>query len=552
MKEIWLKVGGRYSFSFGAWLVLSPVSILGTAGFIPEGLAPGSSIWLGFLVGFIGHAATGLFLLLGYLTYLSPRPDRKPRPLAAVSTLAVAGVARGLSVSWSLEFFGLVEAAEYIPRMSSGAILVVIWFSVAAVLVGARREYIEVYNRLAESLDRESLLASQGAQAVAKTRADLVEQVKRTLSEAFSSRSSTTELHNLADSVIRPLSHSLSSHQELVVNPVSPKRRINLIPVVRTALYRFPFNPAPVAAIGLLSTLYGRVWNIGWIGFLETVIQAGVIFGLFGLAKKYRIRGALVPFVWLGVGLSANLISWLVLGYDLSAALATALWLSAAIILPASFVSLFFAYEFERAKNIQILEEALNSVHWLERKLNQQLWIEKKRLARYVHSDIQGRVRAAALSNTVGTMADVQNLQQQCIEALDLSRELPSFDRFYSDTVALWDGVANISLDANPAALKALEIDSFGLASVVEVIREGVGNAVRHAKAKNIEVGLALVAQENPCLEVVVINDGEPRSTDSPAGFGSRTIGEVSSSWGLEGQLGKTKLWAKVPVSSAE
>lgn len=532
--------------------MLAPVSILGTGGFVPEGLVPGASIWLGFLVGFIGHAATGLFLLLGYRTYLSPREDRKPRPWAAVGTLAVAGLARGFSVSWSLEFFGLVEAAEYLPRMTSGAILVVIWFSVAAVLVGARREYVEVYNQLAESLDRENSLASKGAAAVAATRADLVQQVKQTLTEAFASRSSTTDLHNLADSVIRPLSHSLSTHQELKVEALSPKRRINLLPVISAALNQFPFNPGAVAAIGLLSTLYGRVWNIGLIGFLETVIQAVVIFGLFGLAKKYRVKGAWVPFIWLAVGLSANLISWVVLGYDMSEALATAFWLSAALVLPASFVALFLAYDHERAKNIKMLEDALNSVHWLERKLNQQLWIEKKRLARYVHSDIQGRVRAAALSNTVGTMSDVQDLQRECIEALDLSRELPSFDRFYSDTVALWDGVTSISLDASPGALRAMETDSFGLAAVVEVVREGIGNAVRHAKAKNIEVGLRLISQENACLEVVVLNDGEPRAALSQSGFGTKTIEEVSSSWGLTGDTGKTRLWAQVPVSSAQ
>lgn len=551
MKEIWLKVGGRYAFSFRAWLVLAPVSILGTVGFLPEGLVPGSSTWLGFLVGLIGHTATGMFLLVGYLTYMSPSPNRKPRPWAAVATLAVAGVARGLSVAWSLELFGLVEAAEYLPRMTSGAILVVIWFSVAAVLVGARREYVEIYNRLAESLDKERSLASQGAAAVAATRANLVEQVKQTLSEAFASRSSTTDLHNLADSVIRPLSHSLSTHQELKVEALSPKRRIDLLPVISTALNQFPFNPRAVAAIGLLSTLYGRVWNIGLIGFLETVIQAILIFWFFGLAKKYQVKGAWVPVTWLAVGLSANLISWVVLGYDMSEALTTALWLSAALVLPASFVSLFLAYNFERAKNIKLLEDALRSVHWLERKLNQQLWIEKKRLARYVHSDIQGRVRAAALSNSVGTMSDVQDLQRECIEALDLSRELPSFDRFYSDTVALWDGVASISIDASADALRAMESDTFGLAAVVEVVREGIGNAVRHAKAKNIEVGLRLISEDNPCLEVVVLNDGEPRATDSQSGFGSKTIEEVSSSWGLAGDEGKTRLWAKVPMAAS-
>ena len=552
MKEVWLRVGGKHAFSLRAWLLLAPVSIFGTYGFIPEGLLPGASVWLGLLVGLIGHIVTGVLLLPGYFTYLSPHKERPPRPWAAIATYLVAGLVRGFSVAWSLEAFGLVAEAAYPPRMTAGAILVVIWFSVAAVLVGARREYLDNYDQLLESLEREQLLATQGAQEVTRIRSDLVAQVKQTLREAFASRSSTTELHNLADSVIRPLSHSLNSHSQLNLEPKTPKRRIRLYPALRTALVDYPFNPAAVAGIGLISTLYSRVWNIGVIGFLETLIQAAVIFALFGLAKKVGIRGRWVPVVWILVGISANLMSWLILSYDLSQALTTALWLSIAIVVPAGFVSVLLAYDHERAKNIGRLEQALSHVRWLERKLNQQLWVEKKRLARYVHSDIQGRVRAAALASSALTLADIEKLQSDCIEALDLSRELPSFDRFYTDTVELWDGVAKISLDADPKALAAIDQDGFGLASVVEIVREGIGNAVKHGKAKNIEVGLRVVEQDNPCLEVVVINDGEPKSLDSQNGFGSKTIAEISAQWGLESNLGKTKLWAKVPVSSAQ
>ena len=258
-----------------------------------------------------------------------------------------------------------------------------------------------------------------------------------------------------------------------------------------------------------------------------------------------------MPLVWLGGSFAANLTSWMVLQLDFVQSVVSAVLLSVSIVLPAGFVSMLLAYDKEAERKLADLEATLAKVEWQERKLNQELWIEKKRLARYVHSDIQGRVRAAALSSSAGTLADVQKLQQDCIAALDLSRELPPFDRFYADTVELWDGVANISLEAEPQALNVISSDSFGLASVVEVVREGIGNAVKHGKAKNIEVGLRVVEQENPCLEVVVINDGEPKSLESQSGFGSQTIAEVSALWGLESDLGKTKLWAKVPVSSA-
>ena len=552
MKAVWLRVGGRYAITLRAWLLLAPLAILGTPGFVPEGIVGENAIALGFLAGLIAHLVTGLVLIPAYLTYLSPKKNRKPRPLAAVITLAVAGLARGFSVAYFFEFFGVVAQADYFPRMIAGAIIVTIWFGVTAVLVGSRQEYVAVYNRLAESLERARALATEGAEQVAETRAALIEQVKATLNEAFSSRKSTTELHNLADSVIRPLSHSLASHQPVVVNAKAPKRRIKLGPVIRTALYEYPFNPIPVAGIGLISTLYSKVWNIGFAGFLETIIQAVIIVLLFMLLQRLKVRGWLVPIAWLATSFTANLVSWMILQYDFMQSVVTAALLSVSIVLPAGFVSMLLAYDKEAERKLALLQQNLEQVEWQERKLNQQLWIEKKRLARYVHSDIQGRVRAAALSNTVGTMADVQKLQEECVAALDLSRELPSFDRFYADTVELWGGVAKISLAADPLAMQVISSDSFGLASVVEIVREGIGNAVKHGKAKNIEVGLRILDQDNPCLEVLVMNDGLPASKDSQGGFGSQTVAEVSSSWGLEDDNGRTKLWARVPVSSTQ
>jgi len=552
LKAVWLRVGGRYAITLRAWLLLAPLAILGTPGFVPEGIVGENAIALGFLVGLIAHLVTGLVLIPAYLTYLSPKKDREPRPLAAVITLAVAGLARGFSVAYFFEFFGVVAEAGYFPRMIAGAIIVTIWFGVTAVLVGSRQQYVAVYNRLAESLERARALATEGAEQVAETRAALVEQVKATLNEAFSSRKSTTELHNLADSVIRPLSHSLASHQPVVLNTKAPKRRIKLGPVIRTALHEYPFNPIPVAGIGLISTLYSKVWNIGFAGFLETIIQAVIIVLLFMLLQRLMVRGWLVPIAWLATSFTANLVSWMILQYDFMQSVVTAALLSVSIVLPAGFVSMLLAYDKEAERKLALLQQNLEQVEWQERKLNQQLWIEKKRLARYVHSDIQGRVRAAALSNTVGTMADVQRLQEECVAALDLSRELPSFDRFYADTVELWGGVAKISIAADPLAMQVISSDSFGLASVVEIVREGIGNAVKHGKAKNIEVGLRILDQDNPCLEVLVMNDGLPASKDSQGGFGSQTVAEVSSSWGLEDDNGRTKLWARVPVSSAQ
>lgn len=549
MKAVWSRVGGRYAITLRAWLLLSPIPIFGTIGFTPEGLITEDYLLPGILVGFLSHLVTGLVLLPAYFTYLSPSPARPSRPLVAFLTFLLAGGARGLSVAFLLEEFKLVQQADYFSRAVAGAIIVAIWFSVTAVLVGARREYVQFYNQLENSLQQTRNLVEQGKNRVLEVRAELVEQVKATIREALASKKATGELHNLADSVIRPLAHALGSHEPVVFSPDVPEKRIKLGPVLKTALNEFPFNPIPVMAIGILSTVYSRVWSFGIVGFVDAAIQALAIFTIFTLAQRLRIRGAAVPLVWVFAGMIGSFGTGAVFGtLSLDSVLAAG-FLSTTVAIPAGFVALLLAYDAERERNLENLRQALESVRWHESKLNQELWLEKKRLARYVHSEIQSRIRAAALANKAGTLADVRALQNDCIEALDLARELPSFERFYRDTVELWEGVVEISLDAQQQAVDALATDSFGLAATVEVIREGLGNAVKHGKANHAELSLKLSDDQNPELLIEVRNDGRVLDSAPQWGFGLKTLDEVTLSWTLETRDGQTVLSASVPVS---
>ena len=549
MRAVWSRIGGRYAITLRAWLLLSPIAIFGTIGFAPEGLITDDYLFPGILVGFISHLVTGLMLLPAYFSYLSPSQERPSRPLAAFLTLLAAGAVRGLTVSFLLEEFGLVLQADYVSRIVSGSIIVAIWFAVTAVLVGARREYIEFYNALESSLQQTKDLVTQGQNRVAEVRAELVEQVKTTLREALASKKATGELHNLADSVIRPLAHALGSHEPVVFSPEPPPKRIKLGPVIKTALYEFPFNPLPVMAVGILSTIYSRVWTFGPAGFIDTAIQALAIVVIFNLAKSLRVRGAVVPLVWVLTGMLGSFGTGLVFGTLSLDHLISGAYLSVSVSIPAGFVALLLAYDAQRERNLDSLRAAIESVKWHESKLNQELWIEKKRLARYVHSEIQSRIRAAALANKAGTMADVKALQADCIEALDLARELPSFERFYRDTVELWEGVVKIKLDAQQRAIDAIAADSFGLAATVEVIREGLGNAVKHGKAKHAQLSLSLTEQPNPELIIEVRNDGKKPSSEPQRGFGLSTLDEVTLAWKLEARDNQTVLSARVPVS---
>jgi two-component system, NarL family, sensor histidine kinase UhpB len=79
-----------------------------------------------------------------------------------------------------------------------------------------------------------------------------------------------------------------------------------------------------------------------------------------------------------------------------------------------------------------------------------------------------------------------------------------------------------ISFSFTPNALKRSYGDSADL-TVYRCIQEGLTNVVRHARAKHITIELAESATG---LDLIVRDDGQGMTADTPAGFGLRGMQE--------------------------
>jgi len=557
VRKMLARIGGPNGITLAAWLLLAPISVFLTHYVVPEGLQESPVPAAGILVGTIGHLVTGLVLLLGKLIFLGG-VGLRPKPTTTLLIMLVAGVARGFSVSYSLELFGLVASADYLERIRSGAVLIIVWFSVTALVVDSRQSYRVGYQKLEEAIADQLNIRHQGEAQIDQARTDILEQIKATLKSALVLGSSSRDLHNAVDDLVSPLSHRLASEiQRFTAEPVKIKSRIQVRPVIRAAFSETGFSPIPTATMSVLGTISSLFWAEGPIALAGAAVDFLVVFGVLELAKRLAIKGAFTPLAWFTAGLAAAALSDLVTNPDPLDNPLVLLLLSINVMVPAALFAFLAAFEKQAEANLQLLRENLSLLGLETQALEQRLWIERKRLARFVHSELQSRLRAFALrlefEGSEPSEAQVAQLRVECEEALVFDDETQSFERFLGIQKQLWSGVTNLGLSASRETLDLLLQDSYATGIAIELVREGITNAVKHAKSKNIVVSLRADFGFDQIgeLEVEVRNDGSSLK-EGPVGMGAAIFSELAPDFSLTSDGSETVLRFKVVMRSRD
>ncbi|MEY4310864.1 MAG: hypothetical protein RLZ71_790, partial [Actinomycetota bacterium] len=107
-----------------------------------------------------------------------------------------------------------------------------------------------------------------------------------------------------------------------------------------------------------------------------------------------------------------------------------------------------------------------------------------------------------------------------------------------------------IKIDIKPAAHGCLAEDTGIGRSVNEILREAVGNAVRHGKASNVFVE---IDANKRSVMVRCSNDGSPVVEPLEASLGTQMLDELATIWSLKTKprTGLTVLEAKLPRATS-
>ena len=576
VRHTWNLLGSKYSLSAWVGLIFAFPSLLSALLLIDrEGHG---QWWTDVLFCIIAWAVPVAVLGLVRLAWF-PRKSSASRPLLMMAAFLLAGAARGLAIAWLEPVFGLVPASNPVVRSISEILTIAASLAIIAVAVSARLTYRDALTALAS--DREELLQMQMGAAeefhsqrdsLVTEAQDILSPILRSLKESLSSAKDSAALasvsetmRSVVDDVVRPLSAALAQRSPDI------ERRGRLVPhsnarVVRTdtrvnlGLFILPFTVNAfvlVMTTGALVVLLGLAVGVQavelmvlslfltlWLARLATwrlrlsaamatlayclihAIAAAVFIAVSSLARIYIAPTLLAGWVLVLVG-----IAFLLMRYQLVE------WVRADVI------------ESQAAVNEE-LEIALSS-------LRQQVRVESKRVATILHGPVQTALYAAAIRLTSNEVLDTR-VADEVIRDLEAAMQrlesevvapLPLED-FVAEVSRVWGDSITLTFDQAESAIQALANNPTALACVTEVIREGVNNAIKHARATRVSIDVFM--REPLLVEVTVKNATTDVAVPANPGLGTDVLVNVTHEWSLKNDGETTTLWASVALDQIQ
>lgn len=569
------RIASPSSSSLPVWLLAS-VPSLATAVHDRNLFGGSLGAWLG--------AATAGALAAGGVLWLGGLVLRTRRTLPAVVTMfALAGCVRGFALGQVACGLDLAGDPQPVVRAVSGAILAVCWLSVATLIVDGFRTHrgtrleLEERKRRADAAHRRAEAELEALTSVADR---LVGEVTRLADAVALFRADegggrhtlvgvAEALHEVSMQGVRRLSHEAVSRQDAPPAPLVRPRPLGVI--VADALSVEPFRPVLTALLLLLSIMmtairgYGPVLGVVGAVWIATMAAAVLWCGRRLAADRLRhwrlpVQAGVVATVWMAAGAAASLPvawshqrmlgparAWEVFGEPL---LAYVPLICGGVAIAAAISRAWALDDDERKARLAALQ-------WETSLVRQGIWAERMRLARFLHGSVQSLLTSTALFIELA-VARGEALDAVAAEARRRLEGLAAWERQREASrvidvaavceriAAVWSRQARVEIDMEPAAVAVCRQEFDAAEQVVEIIREGISNAIRHGRAREVRVS---VARLSATLSIEVRDDGTPLEPAHP-GLGSAMLDEMCLAWSrsrLPG--GGTLLRCEIPTT---
>ncbi|MCF8529065.1 MAG: hypothetical protein K9G13_04440 [Aquiluna sp.] len=185
----------------------------------------------------------------------------------------------------------------------------------------------------------------------------------------------------------------------------------------------------------------------------------------------------------------------------------------------------------------------------------QEIWLAKRTWSYLIHGTVQGALTVAFSriqnreKHTSAELKLVADDIQKAIDAIKRGGGLRrNLDELFEDLHQTWDGVCKIELTLNTQARSQLLGRERATACVAEIVKELVGNAVRHGKANTISIAVNMSKHSE--IEIRAVNNGSSWTNENP-GLGSALFDELTTSWSLSQQKRQTVFSCRIPIETS-
>ena len=557
----WRRIGGPNAVTVWSWWVSLPLALVAS---LYGGLVAGLPLvpWL------TAALAVNVILIMPLVvirtTYLSSRP-RASRPISALITFAALGAMRSVLMVGVAATMGYADVGTILwewPFM--GAIAGALALSVIAVVVDSVRERRATMDRLRALQDSLRQIGEIESARLAGLEADFLrdveDQVVAALEQVRASKPETGEqagrsLREVSEAVVRPLSHQLAESESWRVPISGPPREgwtRRLADLVQLICPVPPLMPVLVVELTVLPFILAREGPA--LALLNLALGSMVLIGL-GEVIRRAWRAARLP--WLNV---------LGLGVCYAATFVIAGFLvSGAFVLfggaPLPFWNVVFIYPIlvlawalldailaRRAELEQELAESLAREAQATERLLARVTAMRRRLAKVLHSVVQGELVTSAVglaqtNNPAAVSAEIDRVSASVIQRLRAAELRVDARERILDLVSLWSAALAVELDVDDDVWRQFDQNGDLQQSVVDVLAEGLTNAVRHGSGPHVRV---IMRKGRVGLDVLIQSQGDLLEKEH-SGLGMRTIATSAQAWSLEAKAGLVHLSVTLP-----
>ena len=552
----WWRIGGPNAVTVWSWWATLPLALLASA-------YGGALAGLPLVPWITAALAVNVLLIVPLVivraTYLSARP-RSSRPVLAVVTFSALGALRSLLMVGIAAAMGYGDVATILwewPLM--GAIAGAFSLSIVAVVVDSVREHRAATQRLlALQASLRQINEIESARLV-EMEAEFVRDVEQRVLVALEQvRVSTPpsgpeagrSLREVSEAVVRPLSHQLAAADPWTVPDAAPPRESwnrKLDDLVRLVGPVKPLGPVLVFELIVLPFMLAR-FGVA-LTVLNLVVGPSVLVGLGLLIRRYwpALTNPWVNILGLAAAYAASFIAagtvvsacFLALGVQ-----PLPLW-SAVIAYPmlALAWSLFDAILARRAALEQELADSLAQQVQAAEQLRSRVIAMQRRIAKMLHSVVQGELVTSAVSlartdDPAAVTAEIDRVSASIVVRLHAEDHAVDSRERILDLLSLWSAALAVDLDVDDAVWAVLDVDAALREAVVDVLAEGLTNAVRHGSGPSVAVSMR---PGTSGIAVEIQSQGHLRSQGS-TGLGMQTIASSAQAWSLEEQGGVVRL----------
>lgn len=532
------RIGGRWAVSWQGYLLLLPVSVVFVLTSVPV-LQDADPPGFGVGVSIVSYTAAGVVLWLGSATVLR---YRRARPVPVVLVAAVGALAWGVRsgvIAWAIDGAGMTSTTPVLDRLVFGSVLGAVAVPTTAWILGSLADFRARREEALERLVQEQVAVERQGAYVEAMRAGLVREVSAGLEGA---RRDIDEINLAGAGLPAEALEAMERVSREAVRRVSRETwqegraasTPSIADIVRVAATTRPFRAwSLLLLLPFWVVVLARVVPWGEAATVAAVTFVYVLAVIF-LANRL-VPSAPRPLLAYGVAIAAlgavGIVAGAVLwafddgreGMPELAVLATT-----ATVLVVSLAGLARVFSEAERRGLRALDVSISAAEVRQGALDEQ----ERRLRREIAIALHGTVGANLTAATMRLRRAMDNGDvDAATEALAESRRLLDVDlhalllREHADVATAlaeladqWFGLVDVTIEIDDAVVMSPTTAQ----AVIDIVTEGISNAVGHGGASAITV---TVGQGERGVNVVIEDDGEPPVEGTP-GLGSRMLDE--------------------------